>query len=408
MDKITKLLSQKITSNKDKISDFFNDEFSLANPLFYNSVDIRNSGFKVAAVDTNCFPAGFNNLRARSIEKAIKEADNLIKNKYPNAKNIIIIPENNNRNANYAKNIEALYKIVAKNYNVKIGAISKDDDHGQYYEINNQKTNICNLQKDDCGNLYCSDFKADLIILNNDLSDGMVEILNNSTTNIIPTPKIGWYNRSKYQHFSAYNDIALKIATIIDIDPWLITTEIELVENIDFKEKIGIDELANKVELILGKTKKHYIDNKINLEPACYIKADSGTYGMAVWMVQKVEDVININKKNRNKMNITKGLVKNSQVIIQEAIPTIHKIDNKSAEPLLYMINGQVVGNLFRVNENKDNINSLNSAGANFYDILNLDSKRINQEYNSNELRLVNDLIAKIAALASSKEANNK
>lgn len=408
MDKITTLLSQKILSNKAKISDFFNYEFGLTNPLFYNSLDIRNSGFKVAAIDTNCFPAGFNNLRARSINKAIKEASNLINGKYPNAKNIILIPENNNRNINYAKNIQALYKILAKNFNVQIGVISQDTNHGQYYEINNQKIDLYNLQKDDQGNIYCNDFKADLIILNNDLSDGVAEILTNSATEIIPTPKIGWYNRSKYQHFISYNDIALKIANIIDIDPWLISTEIELATNIDFKEKIGIDELASKVELILSKTKKHYIDNKINLQPACYIKADSGTYGMAVWMVQKVEDVININKKNRNKMNITKGLVKNSKVLIQEAVPTIHKIDNKSAEPLLYMINGQVVANLFRVNENKDNINSLNSAGANFYDILNLDSKRINQEYNSNELRLVNDLIAKIAALASAKEANNK
>lgn len=29
---------------------------------FYASVDLRNSGFKLAPVDTNLFPAGFNNL----------------------------------------------------------------------------------------------------------------------------------------------------------------------------------------------------------------------------------------------------------------------------------------------------------------------------------------------------------
>jgi len=28
---------------------------------FYSSVDLRNSGFKLALVDTNLFPAGFNN-----------------------------------------------------------------------------------------------------------------------------------------------------------------------------------------------------------------------------------------------------------------------------------------------------------------------------------------------------------
>ena len=29
---------------------------------FYASVDLRNSGFKLAPVDTNLFPGGFNNL----------------------------------------------------------------------------------------------------------------------------------------------------------------------------------------------------------------------------------------------------------------------------------------------------------------------------------------------------------
>ena len=236
----------------------------------------------------------------------------------------------------------------------------------------------------------------------------MPDIIKNSVTEIWPNPKIGWYNRSKFEHFSNYNEIAIEIAKILEINPWLITTKIDLCDNIDFKAKYGIENLAHKVEIMLGNIKEEYKKNNINYQPACYIKADCGTYGMAVWMVQNVDEVININKKNRNKMNITKGLVKNSKVIIQEAIPTIHKIDNKSAEPLLYMINGKVIGNLFRVNENRDDINSLNANGANFYDILNLDSKRINQEYNSNELRLVNSLIATIAALASSKELSNK
>ena len=30
--------------------------------IFYNSIDIRNSGYKMAPVDVNFFPAGFNNI----------------------------------------------------------------------------------------------------------------------------------------------------------------------------------------------------------------------------------------------------------------------------------------------------------------------------------------------------------
>ena len=32
---------------------------------FYGSVDLRNSGFKLAPVDMNLFPGGFNNLKSR-------------------------------------------------------------------------------------------------------------------------------------------------------------------------------------------------------------------------------------------------------------------------------------------------------------------------------------------------------
>ncbi|MGT2492998.1 glutamate--cysteine ligase [Cupriavidus basilensis] len=36
-------------------------------PPFYCSVDLRNAGFKLAPVDTNLFPGGFNNLGARDV-----------------------------------------------------------------------------------------------------------------------------------------------------------------------------------------------------------------------------------------------------------------------------------------------------------------------------------------------------
>ena len=37
----------------------------------YSSVDIRDAGFKVGVVDTNIFPAGFNNLCPHGLEDAV-------------------------------------------------------------------------------------------------------------------------------------------------------------------------------------------------------------------------------------------------------------------------------------------------------------------------------------------------
>ena len=36
---------------------------------FYASFDIRDSGFKIAPVDANCFPSGWNNVDASDLEK---------------------------------------------------------------------------------------------------------------------------------------------------------------------------------------------------------------------------------------------------------------------------------------------------------------------------------------------------
>src|SRR5674476_513563 len=39
---------------------------------FYSSVDLRNSGFKLAPIDTNLFPGGFNNLNPDFLQLCIQ------------------------------------------------------------------------------------------------------------------------------------------------------------------------------------------------------------------------------------------------------------------------------------------------------------------------------------------------
>ena len=46
----------------DEIMAWLHDQSLTTNPLLYSSVDIRESEYKLASIDTNIFPAGFNNL----------------------------------------------------------------------------------------------------------------------------------------------------------------------------------------------------------------------------------------------------------------------------------------------------------------------------------------------------------
>ena len=70
-------------------------------------------------------------------------------------------------------------------------------------------------------------------------------------------------------------------------------------------------------------------------------------------------------------MSTLKSSVKTEMVLVQEGIKTIDKISDKIAEPMIYLMNGQVVGHLFRSNETRDEKISLNTAGMNFFDLEN-------------------------------------
>ena len=58
-------LEQKVLEATPAIERWFRLEWQEHTPPFYCSVDLRNAGFKLAPVDTNLFPGGFNNLSDR-------------------------------------------------------------------------------------------------------------------------------------------------------------------------------------------------------------------------------------------------------------------------------------------------------------------------------------------------------
>ena len=57
-------LEARILKESVAIEHWFRGKWQEHTPPFYCSVDLRNSGFKLAPVDTNLFPGGFNNLNA--------------------------------------------------------------------------------------------------------------------------------------------------------------------------------------------------------------------------------------------------------------------------------------------------------------------------------------------------------
>ncbi len=98
-------INQKIADNKDKLDLWLKSQIERAFIPLYTSVDLRISDYKLAPVDTNVFPAGFNNLSGIFRDRASNLFKNYFQREFPSTKSILIIPELHTRNTFYWENI---------------------------------------------------------------------------------------------------------------------------------------------------------------------------------------------------------------------------------------------------------------------------------------------------------------
>ena len=365
-------LENYIINHSCDIEHWFRNQWKKYQPPFYASVDLRNSGFKLAPVDTNLFPAGFNNLCETFLPLSIQAASVAIEKICPEAKKIMIIAESHTRNIFYLKNIYALSEILKNSgLEVKIGTI--DPEIKERLSLTVDKDLIIEIEPITRNGDYVSividkevSYKPCAIILNNDLSGGEPEILKGINQNLIPPLNAGWHKRRKSEHFTQYNKVVDEFSQFTDIDPWLINPYFEKLGNLNFQERKGENELASIASNMLENINKKYKEYNITQEAYLVVKANAGTYGMGIMIIKNSEDVLNLNRKMRKKMSVIKGGGIITEVIIQEGIHTEESINQSVAEPVIYMIDRFVVGGFFRVHTNKEKDENLNSPGMHF------------------------------------------
>src|SRR3989338_7183397 len=78
----------------------------------YSSVDIRDADFKVTVVDTNIFPAGFNNLCEHGLADSVRFMRQAILKRVPACRSILIVAEEHTRNTWYLENVRILEQII--------------------------------------------------------------------------------------------------------------------------------------------------------------------------------------------------------------------------------------------------------------------------------------------------------
>jgi len=334
---------------------------------FYASVDLRNAGFKLAPVDTNLFPGGFNNLNPAFLPLCVQAVQAAVERVCPDARGVLLVPENHTRNTFYLRNVATLEGILKQaGLSVRIGTLNPDITAPTRIDLPDGSSLTLEPIVRTGNRVGLAGFDPCMVLLNNDLSAGPPAILQGIGQPIAPPLAAGWYNRLKSHHFEAYHAVADEFGALVGIDPWLIDPYFGVCGQIDFQERAGEECLASNVDWLLKRIRAKYDEYGLDEKPFVIVKADAGTYGMGIMTVRDASEVQGLNRKQRNKMAVVKEGLEVTSVIIQEGVPTYEAINDAIAEPVVYMIDRYVVGGFYRVHASRGRDENLNAPGAEF------------------------------------------
>ena len=397
-----------------EIEAWFRQQWLKTPAPFYASVDLRNSGFKLSPVDTNLFPAGFNNLNPAFMPLCVQAIQSIIEREMPEACNILLIPENHTRNMFYLENVATLRDMIATaGYSVRIGSLLPDLEEAMEIELPSGKSVRLEPIQRDQERVGLPDFDPCMVLLNNDLSAGTPEILQDIEQPILPPLELGWAHRRKSDHFAEYNKVADEFAAMVEIDPWLINPKFHHCGKINFKTQEGGDCLARHVGKLLWEIQEKYDKYGLKDKPFVVVKADAGTYGMGIMMVQSVEEILELNRKQLTKMSASKGGQAVTQVIMQEGVYSFETWGNEQAvaEPVVYMMDHFVVGGFYRVHTGRGPSENLNAPGMHFEPLAFAEpcnSPNHNKAPDANPNRFyAYGVIARLALLAAAREIDS-
>ena len=360
-------LEQRILNAQSTIEHWFRQQWLEHTIPFYTSVDLRNAGFKLAPVDTNLFPGGFNNLNPEFLPLCVQAAQSAIEKICPEARGVLLIPENHTRNLFYLQNVAQIVTILKRaGMKVRVGSLLPEITQPTEIPLPNGGSLTLEPLQRKGNRLALDNFDPCVVLLNNDLSAGVPDILKNLEQAVLPPLAAGWMTRRKSKHFAAYDLVADEFSRLLDIDPWLINPYFATCGEIDFQQHAGEECLATQVDGILKKMRVKYAEYGVKEPPFVIVKADAGTYGMGIMSVKDASEVRDLNRKQRNKMSVGKEGLQIHDVLVQEGVYTFEHINDAVAEPVVYMVDHFVVGGFYRVHTERHIDENLNAPGMHF------------------------------------------
>ncbi len=404
-------IERHLLDHQSSIETWFRGQWRHAPAPFYASVDLRHAGYKIAPVDTNLFPAGFNNLNPAFMPLCIQALQGAVERFEGDISRIVIVPESHTRNLFYLESLAVLRTITEKaGFEVRIGSLIPDLREAMTVDLPSGRNIVLEPLQRAGDRVHIGDFVPDLVLLNNDLSGGQPEILQEIAQPVVPPPALGWSSRLKSSHFRHYKAVAEEFSRYVDLDPWCFDPLFRNCGEVNFMDGSGMNCLRKNTGELLEAIRKKYAEHGITCKPFVIVKADSGTYGMGVMTVFDPEEVMSLSRKERTRMSTSKGGMAIRNVIVQEGVYTHETwgMPPAVAEPVVYMIDRHVVGGFYRVHTERSAAENLNAPGMRFEPLAFADccispDRRLEPDAHPNRFYTYG-VVARLALVAAARE----
>ncbi|MDO5288265.1 MAG: glutamate--cysteine ligase [Pseudomonadota bacterium] len=349
-------LEQRILDATPAIERWLRLEWMEHTPPLYASVDLRNAGFKLSAVDTSLFPGGWHNLSPDTLPLAVQAAQAAIEKICPEARNLLIVPESGKPGSFYLASLARLKEIFTMaGLTVRLGSIDPAlrrstacplPDGGQLTLEPAQRSRT---------RLGLKHFDPCTILLNNDLAAGAPGILEDLHEQyLLPPLHAGWSVRRHSRHARCLEEVSKRFGKLLGIDPWLIYPFSGVAGGASAHARR--EAVQAQTDALLAKVRRKYKEYGIAAKPYAVIKPDQNTPGSAL-MQAVVRDARDVQALDA---------LPEGDLLIQEGVPTRERMHEAVAEPVVYTIDRYVVGGFYRVHASQGSGERPSPPGAHY------------------------------------------
>jgi len=359
-------LEQRILESMPAIERWFRLEWMEHTPPFYTACQVCNTGSKLAPLATDLFPSGWNHLAEEMLPLSVQAAMAAIEKICPEARNLLIIAENQWQESSYLANLAQLQRIFTRaGLNVRIGSVSPEMNSITHATLEDGSRMALEPVLRNRHRLGLQDFDPCTLLLNNALRAGAPGILEDLYEQyLLPPLHAGASVRRKDRHLHSYEEVAKRLAKMLGIDPWLISplfttlpatlfahahaTEDSDKKTIARKQK-GLDALHTALDTILTKVRRKYKEYGVHEKPFVVLKANGS--GMPALTLHDAKELDSMEQLPTWLANCHS---KSYDIVMQEGLTSQERIGASVATPVVYTMDRYVVGGFHHVHATPD------------------------------------------------------